>query len=110
MGYVTPADVDVSDNWQDHVNRNSFSPGTDYKTAYGTDCRMPASGVVVIANNGTNTNGDGRKLRLHCDDGRELDMLHASRITAWMPRSSTSRIEYTRTWALLSASRSSASS
>jgi hypothetical protein len=75
MGYVTPADVGVSDNWQDHINRNSAEPGTDYMTEYGTDLRMPGDGVIARVDN--NPGGaEGRRLQLYMDNGQVIDFIH----------------------------------
>lgn len=79
MGYETPADVGISDDWQDHVNRKSVEPGTDYKTPYGTDLRMPGDGVVVYADN-SNAGADGRRLEINMDDGRVIDLIHLSQV------------------------------
>jgi murein DD-endopeptidase MepM/ murein hydrolase activator NlpD len=79
MGYVTPADVDVSDNWQDHKDRDSAEPGTDYKTAYGTDCRMPGDGYIWLIDN-SNSGAEGKRLQLIMDNGQIIDFIHASYI------------------------------
>lgn len=75
MGYVTPADVGVSDNWQDHIDRGSAEPGTDYMTAFGTDLRMPGDGMIALADNNP-AGAEGRRLQLYMDDGRVIDFIH----------------------------------
>jgi len=79
MAYVTPADVGVSDNWQDHMNRSSAEPGTDYGTAYGTNLRAPESGVVIGVDRDPGGPA-GRRLTLLLDDGRVVDWIHLSEI------------------------------
>lgn len=80
-GYLTPADVGVSDNYQKHLERNSKEPGTDYKTAYGTDCRMPGNGVIAIVDN-SSAGAEGRRLEINMDNGEVIDMIHGARINA----------------------------
>lgn len=81
MGYITPADVNISDHRSDHVARGSLEPGTDYMTAYGTDLRMPASGTIVYVDNDP-SGAEGRRLQINLDDGRVIDMIHLAQITA----------------------------
>ncbi|MFD6699676.1 MULTISPECIES: peptidoglycan-binding protein [unclassified Microbacterium] len=79
MGYLTPADVPISENWFDHRARGSLEPGTDYGTAYGTPLRAPASGKVIGAD--WSTCGEaGRRLTMLLDDGRMVDWIHLSEI------------------------------
>jgi murein DD-endopeptidase MepM/ murein hydrolase activator NlpD len=75
MGYVTPADVAVSDNWQAHVDRNSKEPGTDYMTEFGTDLRMPGNGVITKVDNDPN-GAEGRRLEMTMDNGQVIDFIH----------------------------------
>lgn len=76
MGYITPADVGVSDNWQAHIDRGSKEPGTDYKTAFGTDLRMPGDGYISKVDN--NPNGaEGRRLEMTMYNGQIIDFIHA---------------------------------
>lgn len=81
MGYVTPADVPVSDNWYDHKARESAEPGTDYATAYGTNLRAPEAGVVIGVDRDSGGPA-GRRLTLLLNDGRMVDWIHLSEIWA----------------------------
>jgi peptidoglycan hydrolase-like protein with peptidoglycan-binding domain len=81
MGYVTPADVGISDNWQDHKDRDSAEPGTDYVTDYGTDCRIAGDGVVQYVDN-SNGGAEGRRLQVNMDNGEVIDYIHGSWIDA----------------------------
>lgn len=77
--YITPADVGISDNRAAHIARGSREPGTDYRTAPGTDLRVPGNGVVRLVD--TNPGGaEGRRLSFQMDDGKVIDWLHLSRI------------------------------
>lgn len=85
-GYCAPADVWVSCDWQCHRDRpdgGSPEPGTDFATAYGTSVRMAGDGTVSVIdyNNG---GGEGRRLTVDLDDGRQVSYLHLSRINAFM--------------------------
>lgn len=79
MGYVTPADVPISDNWYDHLARSSAEPGTDYATAYGTDLRAPEAGQVIGVDRDPGGPA-GRRLTMLLDDGRMVDWIHLSEI------------------------------
>lgn len=79
MTYCTPADVGVSDDWQDHLNRDSAEPGTDYKTAYGTDLRAPFGGTVIEVDH-SNAGPEGRRLSFLLDNGEVIDWIHLARI------------------------------
>jgi murein DD-endopeptidase MepM/ murein hydrolase activator NlpD len=83
MGYVTPADVEVSADWQSHKNRNppSPEPGTDYATAYGTSLRCADNGTITVVDH-SNSGGEGRRCTIVLDDGREVSYIHLSRINA----------------------------
>jgi hypothetical protein len=77
--YLTPADVAVSDNRQDHLDRDSAEPGTDYKTAYGTDLRAPFDGVVIGVDH-DNGGAEGRRITFLLDNGEVIDWIHLSQI------------------------------
>lgn len=79
MTYCTPADVGVSDNWQDHLNRDSAEPGTDYKTAYGTDLRAPYGGTVIGVDHSP-LGPEGRRLTFLLDNGEVIDWIHLAAI------------------------------
>lgn len=78
-GYITPADVGISDDRAAHVARKSLEPGTDFKTRYGTDLRMPADGTVVYVDNNP-AGAEGRRLQINLDDGRVVDLIHLHRV------------------------------
>lgn len=80
MKYITPADVGISDDRAAHIARGSAEPGTDYKTAYGTDLRMPADGVVSYVEYGNGAPG-GRRVRITCGD-EWIDLIHLSAVNA----------------------------
>jgi murein DD-endopeptidase MepM/ murein hydrolase activator NlpD len=82
MGYATPADVGISDNWYDHVNRGSKEPGTDYKTAFDTNLRMAADGYVAGIDHSPN-GAEGRRLTLNLDDGKCVSYIHLQGINAY---------------------------
>lgn len=92
MTYCTPADVGISDNRQDHLNRGSAEPGTDYKTAYGTDLRAPGSGRVIGVDHSPN-GPEGRRLTFLMDNGEVIDWIHLASISA----SPGQRIEWGQT-------------
>lgn len=81
MGYIAPADVGISDDRQDHLDRGSKEPGTDYKTAYGTDLRAPYGGIVIGVDH-SNDGAEGRRLTFLLDNGEVIDWIHLSRIFA----------------------------
>lgn len=83
MTYATPADVGVSDDYQDHLNRNSAEPGTDYKTAYGTDIRIAGDGVVALVDN-SNQGPEGRRLQINMNNGEVIDYIHGANIRAYV--------------------------
>ena len=80
MGYITPADVDISDDRAAHLARNSAEPGTDYKTAYGTDLRAPGAGRV-IGIDPSPEGPEGRRVTFLMDNGEVIDWIHLSAIT-----------------------------
>lgn len=79
MGYITPADVGISDDYRAHKRRNSKEPGTDYKTAYGTPCRAAGAGVVSVVDH-SNRGAEGRRLSIDLYDGRRVSYIHLSKI------------------------------
>lgn len=81
MSYLAPAEVGISDNYAAHIARDSAEPGTDYKTAYGTDLRVPAKGKIIVADR-SNEGAEGRRLSILLDDGRVVDWIHLASIQA----------------------------
>lgn len=80
MAYVYPTAVtNVSDSFQDHVNRGSVNPGTDYTSGYGTAVVAVAAGTVTDASN-DNGGGGGRTVHINHDDGTGSDYLHLSQV------------------------------
>lgn len=69
----------VSDSFQDHINRGSVNPGTDYTAPYGTEVIACAAGVVTDADSSYG-GGGGRTIHIDHDDGTGADYLHLSRI------------------------------
>ncbi|MCJ1709220.1 M23 family metallopeptidase [Microbacterium sp. VKM Ac-2923] len=80
MSYITPADVGVSDDRDAHLARDSAEPGTDYKTAYGTDLRAPGDGRVIGVDH-SNDGPEGRRLTFLMDNGEVIDWIHLAEIT-----------------------------
>lgn len=80
MSYLTPADVTVSDDRAAHLARGSKEPGTDYETAFGTDLRAPANGIVRLIDSSPG-GAEGRRISFLLDDGRVIDWIHLSKIT-----------------------------
>jgi hypothetical protein len=80
MGYTTPADVGISDDRAAHIARGSKEPGTDYKTAYGTDLRAPGAGRVIGVDH-SNDGAEGRRLTFLMDNGEVIDWIHLSSIS-----------------------------
>jgi murein DD-endopeptidase MepM/ murein hydrolase activator NlpD len=81
MAYVYPSAVHtVSDSFQDHVNRGSVNPGTDYVDAYGDTVVSVAAGTVTDASN-DNSGGGGRTIHIDHDDGSGSDYLHLSKVS-----------------------------
>lgn len=81
MGYATPADVPVTDDYAAHLARDSAEPGTDYATPYGTDLRMAGAGVVSVVDHSP-SGGEGRRVSVDLDDGRRVSYIHLSVIVA----------------------------
>jgi murein DD-endopeptidase MepM/ murein hydrolase activator NlpD len=80
MAYVYPTAVtNVSDSFQDHVNRGSVNPGTDYTSAYGDTVSAVAAGTVADASNSP-SGGGGRTVHVNHDDGTGADYLHLSSV------------------------------
>lgn len=83
MGYVTPADVAVSDTRAGHVARGSKEPGTDYATAYGTDLRAPEDGIIINVDH-NNGGAEGRRISFEITSGERtgevIDWIHLSKI------------------------------
>jgi hypothetical protein len=67
----------VSDSFQDHVNRGSVNPGTDYEAPYGSDVVAVASGIVTDSDNDNGGSG-GRVMHIDHDNGWGTDYLHMS--------------------------------
>jgi len=80
MGYITPADVGISDDRAAHIARGSKEPGTDYITAYGTDLRAPGAGRVIGVDH-SNDGAEGRRLTFLMDNGEVIDWIHLSSIS-----------------------------
>lgn len=77
-GYRLPSTTDwVTDDWQDHKDRNSGMPGTDYGTAYGEPAYAVEDGKVTVAVKSTSS-ANGRYIGILLDDGRETWCLHLS--------------------------------
>jgi multisubunit Na+/H+ antiporter MnhC subunit len=80
MAYIYPTAVhSVSDTFQDHVNRGSVNPGTDYTDAYGDTVVAVAAGTVTDASN-DNGGGGGRTIHIDHDDGSGADYLHLASV------------------------------
>lgn len=80
MAYIYPTGVhNVSDSFQDHLNRGSVNPGTDYTSAYGDTVVAVAAGTVTDASN-DNGGGGGRTVHIDHDDGTGSDYLHLSQV------------------------------
>lgn len=78
--YVYPtARHDVSDSFQDHVNRGSVNPGVDYMARVGDRVVAVASGKVADADRSPD-GGGGRTIHINHDDGTGSDYLHLSRV------------------------------
>lgn len=70
----------VSDSFQDHVNRGSVNPGTDYTDAVGDQVVSVAAGTVTDGNNNDISGSGGRVMHIDHDDGSGADYLHLSSI------------------------------
>lgn len=70
----------VSDTFQDHVNRGSVNPGTDYIAAWGSQVWSVADGIVTDGNNADISGSGGRVMHIDHDDGSGADYLHLSSI------------------------------
>lgn len=81
MSYCTPADVGISDDRAAHLARGSAEPGTDYKTAYGTDLRAPGGGRIIGVDHSPG-GPEGRRLTFLMDNGEVIDWIHLSGISA----------------------------
>lgn len=80
MGYIYPTPIhSVSDSFQDHVNRGSVNPGTDYMDAAGDPVVAVAAGTVTDADSSTD-GGGGRTIHIDHDDGSGADYLHLSSV------------------------------
>jgi murein DD-endopeptidase MepM/ murein hydrolase activator NlpD len=79
--YSYPTDVHtVTDTFQDHVNRGSVNPGTDYAVAMHSPVHSVAAGIVTDADSTYNGSG-GRVVHVDHDDGSGVDYLHLSLIS-----------------------------
>jgi murein DD-endopeptidase MepM/ murein hydrolase activator NlpD len=67
----------VSDSYQDHVDRGSVNPGTDYTAPYGSDVWAVSAGVVTDADDSYGGSG-GKTIHIDHDDGNGSDYLHNS--------------------------------
>lgn len=77
--YLAPCKARISDDFGDHVARNSKEPGTDYACAYGTTLVAAGSGRVVVADNSP-AGADGRRVSIDLDDGRRVSYIHLSSV------------------------------
>jgi murein DD-endopeptidase MepM/ murein hydrolase activator NlpD len=78
--YIYPtAAHGVSDDFQDHVNRGSVNPGTDYVSSYGSAVWAVAAGTVTDASNDPG-GGGGRTIHVNHDDGSGADYLHLASV------------------------------
>lgn len=76
--YVYPcATTNVSDSFDDHVDRGSPNPGTDYTAGYGAPVYAVAAGTILVADS-SNDGGGGRCINVAHDDGTGADYLHLS--------------------------------
>lgn len=81
---IFPCDVhNVSDSFQDHINRGSVNPGTDYTAAFGSKVVSVANGTVTDIDNTTAGSG-GRMIHIDHDDGTGADYLHLSDSTSFV--------------------------
>ena len=83
MGYTRPVDAPITDDFQDHVDRDSSEPGVDYACAYGTPVRAVYSGTVTSIKH-DNSSGMGRYVQYLLDDGKETRSIHLSEVWAWV--------------------------
>lgn len=75
---VYPCKVhNVSDSFQDHVNRHSVNPGTDYTASYGDEVYAVMDGTVMVADGNPDGSG-GRTICIYHPDGSSTDYLHLS--------------------------------
>lgn len=77
--YLKPAEVTVSDDWDEHRARGSAEPGTDYETGVGTDLRIAESGRVSVIDR-SNGGAEGRRFTVDLDDGRRVSYIHLDAI------------------------------
>jgi murein DD-endopeptidase MepM/ murein hydrolase activator NlpD len=73
----------VSDSFQDHINRGSVNPGTDYTAPYGSVVVAVSAGVVTDVT-ATYGGSGGRMIHIDHDDGSGADYLHLSDSTSWV--------------------------
>jgi murein DD-endopeptidase MepM/ murein hydrolase activator NlpD len=66
---------DISDSFQDHVNRGSVNPGTDYTASFGSNVYSVAAGLVTDAQPNYD-GGGGMTIHIDHDDGSGADYLH----------------------------------
>ena len=80
MAYVYPTNTsNVSDSFNDHVNRRSVNPGTDYTSGMGSPVFSVADGRIQVADTSP-AGGGGRCMNIAHDDGTGADYLHLSRL------------------------------
>jgi len=70
----------VSDSFQDHVDRGSVNPGTDYTAKTGTPVYAIKSGVIKVTDDNPSGSG-GKMICIYFDDGGSADYLHLSGIS-----------------------------
>jgi murein DD-endopeptidase MepM/ murein hydrolase activator NlpD len=75
---IYPTDThNVSDSFQDHVDRGSVNPGTDYTAPYGSNVWAVSDGVVTDADSSYGGSG-GMTVHIDHNDGNGSDYLHNS--------------------------------
>jgi murein DD-endopeptidase len=81
MGFIFPSRVTrVSDDFADHVARNSVNPGIDFVTPSGTPVWATGAGVVKVAD-GNPDGAGGRMVVISHGAGVTSEYLHLQRVT-----------------------------
>jgi murein DD-endopeptidase MepM/ murein hydrolase activator NlpD len=79
MGLTRPVEASITDDWQEHVNRGSSEPGTDYASPYGSLVVAVGDGVVTYVKT-TNSSATGRVVEYRLDEGKDTRSIHMSEV------------------------------
>ena len=86
--YPVNEPIQISDDYNEHVARNSGEPGTDFYNAAGTPVFAVESGVIRLVKRDSST-ARGRVVELNTNDGAYFAYLHLQSIWSGLTVGST---------------------